>query len=141
MKISIEEAYKILDLEDHNDFQNKRISNSIEQIRSGEDISLSEGMFLKECFLYMRQTGRTTYKCVDAAVRLLNGEDIMYITHNISNSKRVKEIIKNYTWTLGLEYKADYLSVGKLEVAGATNFERIKTATRGWSGSIIIDIY
>lgn len=136
---SIAEAYRVLQLEDPISFQNKKMNYYISEIHKG--LSESEDMYLKESFLYMRQTGKTTYKCVDAAVRLLDGKDVMFICHNMSMRKRVEEIIKKYTWTLGLENQINHLDVGRLEVRSANSIEGIKLETTGWGGDIIIDIY
>lgn len=139
MKISIEEAYKILELEDHTDFQSKMMKHHIDGLH--KEMNTSSDMYMKEAFLYMRQTGRTTYKCVDAAVRLLAGDDVLFLTHNHAASKRVREIIKNYIWEIGHRNKISYLDVGELKIGTGSTIEKLKDNTLAWPGYIIVDIY
>lgn len=137
---SIADAYKVLKLEDPISFQEAKMKNYVKSIRDG-DSALHGEMFMKEAFLFMRQTGRTTYKCVDAAIRLLNGTNVMFVCANIRSTKIVEEKIRNYLWTLGLENHINYLDVGKLEVRAASNMERLRIETVGYNGDIIVDIY
>lgn len=134
--IDIKKAYSRLHFKDPIQFQMEKMNHYIECMKSN-----NSSCNFEEAFLYMRQTGKTTYKCVEAAVKLLNGEDVLYLVRNSGQIKNIEEKIKEYAWVLGTENHIKYCDLGKLKVSSTSNIFQLKIETHGWSGKIIIDIY
>lgn len=137
---NLHQAYQILELEDPITYQQRVLNFYLEQAHNNDGFFDSEIVF-RERFLFLRQTGRTTFKCVDAALRILRGKDVMFFTHNMRSSKRCKEIIENYIQRLNYDNQIQSSDLGRLEVKSANNINHIKTATVSWGGEIIVDIY
>jgi hypothetical protein len=137
---NIHEAYEILGLEDPISFQQNALNYYLKEMHNGDEYYKSDVIF-RERFLFLRQTGRTTFKCIDAALRLLRGRNVMFVSHSMRTAKFCEEKIKKYAWDLGHENQVQYSNLGRLEVRAANNSERLELETVGWGGDIIIDIY
>lgn len=133
MKIS--EAYKQLDLENPIKYQKKILDIYAKKIRNqNEDVET-----YKESFILLRRTGKTTYKCVRAAVEMINGRHILFITRDDISKKyteeKIQEILKNLTKDQEIK------ELGRLDVVSKLSSNVIQKESYLKNLSIIVDIY
>jgi len=88
MFCTVEEAYKILNLEDPILFQNRVLDLYLTNMATSPEA--------EELFLSLRRTGKTTYYAVEAAIYLLSGRDVYYFCFTMAESIRIKELVNNY---------------------------------------------